>query len=101
MFSLMVHEDESPLLAKPDLLDGSISTAVVEGSMGADSVALDDSFVFPLEKSLEEFILSNWDKTVLGKIPALHVEDEESREQCGQRNASYLLRCRASRSDAN
>jgi hypothetical protein len=41
----------------------------------------DDSFVFPLEKFLEEFIVSNWDKTVLGKTLALHVEDEESATQ--------------------
>jgi restriction system protein len=81
MFSLMVHEDESPLSAKPDLLDGSISAAMVEGGVGGDSVALDDSFVFPLEKFLEEFIVSNWDKTVLGKTLTLHAEDEESATQ--------------------
>ena len=34
-----------------------------------------------MEKYLEDFLVSNWDKTALGKALALHTEDEESATQ--------------------
>jgi len=79
MFSLMVHQDQSPLLAESDLLKATVAT--IEPSADAQSVALDQNFVFPLEKFLEEFIVSNWNKTLLGKTLALHTEDDEPATQ--------------------
>jgi hypothetical protein len=80
MFSLMVHQDESPLLAKSDF-DGAPTPAQVEANADVEGVALNHTFVFPLEKFLEEFIVSNWNKTVLGKTLALHTEDDEPATQ--------------------
>ena len=80
MFSLMVHGVESPLEgssqaapgAEPESVksDSSISTEEQQPSGGTLS--------FTLEKHLQEFLLSNWEKTALGKCYALHTEDEES-----------------------
>jgi hypothetical protein len=81
MFSLMVHGSESPLVAKPDFLDASIPSTTGEQSVGAEGVAPSDSLVFPLEKFLEEFLVSNWDKTALGKTLNLHMEDDEPATQ--------------------
>lgn len=80
MFSLMVHGSESPLL--------STSTSPEEATADSDFEietaplsANGESFLFPLEKYLEEFMVSNWDKTLLGKALVLHAEDEESATQ--------------------
>src|SRR5205823_5715202 len=81
MFSLIVHENESPLAAKADLTDDSIPTVVVNAAIGNDGISINQSYVFPLEKFLEEFLVSNWEKTVLGKTLSLHSEDEESATQ--------------------
>jgi hypothetical protein len=73
MFSLMIHGS----VVFPTTLDGE---AAGEGEPEIDPItktALDEPFVFPLEKYLEAFLVSNWDKTVLSKTLALHVEDEE------------------------
>ena len=81
MFSLMVHEGESPLQGKRDFIDGSTPAVATDGNVDGRSVALDDTLVFPLEKFLEEFIVSNWDKTALGKKLTLHTEDDEPATQ--------------------
>jgi hypothetical protein len=80
MFSLMVHGSESPLVSPIPLReettadsDSDIETAPI--------VATDETFLFPLEKYLEEFMVSNWEKTLLGKTLVLHAEDEESATQ--------------------
>ena len=74
MFSLMIHGDESPLNAS---IAGEDESEIEPIPKTANS----ESFVFPLEKYLEDFLVSNWEKTVLGKTLALHVEDEESATQ--------------------
>jgi hypothetical protein len=79
MFSLMV-QGEWPLITRPDLLERAGTAATVEG-VDTESIALDETFVFPLEKFLEEFLVSNWDKTTLGKTLALHMEDDEAATQ--------------------
>jgi hypothetical protein len=81
MFSLMVHGAESPLIDSNAFSEGEEvidTTAAVEALIPA---AAQESLLFPLEKFLEEFIVSNWDKTSLGKSLALHTEDEESATQ--------------------
>ncbi len=75
MFSLMVHGPGSsahaqvPVNSESDIGDNATKTAIGE------------SFLFPMEKYLEEFMVSNWDKTALGKTLQLHDEDEESATQ--------------------
>lgn len=69
MFSLMVHGQDSPL-------NGSHEAGVLPEPAPIITPA-DECFLFPLEKYLEEFMVSNWEKTVLGKTLALHVEDDE------------------------
>jgi hypothetical protein len=71
MFSLMVHGPDSPLN------DGHGGEGVTESESAPTITPTGESFLFPLEKYLEEFIVSNWEKTVLGKTLALHVEDDE------------------------
>jgi hypothetical protein len=81
MFSLMVHGSDSPLVS-PSTSDGAtVADEVGEVEPAPTTTLVGDSFIFPLEKYLEDFLVSNWDKTVLGKTLALHVEDEESATQ--------------------
>lgn len=80
MFSLMVHGPDSPLEGQAAHGGG----AEVDGGEGTEpgrGAVIADAFVFPLEKYLEDFLVSNWDKTALGKALALHTEDEESATQ--------------------
>ena len=80
MFSLMVHGADSPLVFP----GGNEGEAAGDGEAEIESepkAIIGDSFVFPLEKYLEDFLVSNWEKTALGKTLALHVEDEESATQ--------------------
>jgi hypothetical protein len=72
MFSLMVHGPESPLV-NPKAFDGQPeSEGFGQADAGATIAAITDSFVFPLEKYLEDFLVSNWEKTALGKTLVLH-----------------------------
>lgn len=52
-----------------------------EAPGSSESATLDEAFVFPLEKFLEEFLVSNWDKTAFGKSLALYTEDDEPATQ--------------------
>jgi len=80
MFSLIVHGAESPLIF-PGGNDGQ-TAGDGETEVEPDSkTIIGESFVFPLEKYLEDFLVSNWERTLLGKTLALHVEDEESATQ--------------------
>ncbi len=79
MFSLIVHGYESPLVSSSGFEDEA--NDMTELGPGPISTPVGDSFVFPLEKYLEDFLISNWEKTVLGKALVLHVEDEESATQ--------------------
>lgn len=80
MFSLMVHGSESPLVSPCPPSDEAPGDSDVE-IQTAPIAATGESFLFPLEKYLEEFMVSNWDKTLLGKTLILHAEDEESATQ--------------------
>jgi hypothetical protein len=75
MFGLMVHGRELPPL--PPALDAETTGDADSESEPIPQAAVDDSFLFPLEKYLEDFLVSNWDKTVLGKTLSLHAEDDE------------------------
>jgi len=44
-------------------------------------VPFGESQLFPLDRYLEDFLVSNWDKTTLGRTLSLHSEDEESATQ--------------------
>jgi hypothetical protein len=81
MFSPIVHGAESPLVSSSTFGGGNGGGEITEPAAMPVDMSLGDSFVFPLEKYLEDFLVSNWDKTVLGKMLALHVEDEESPTQ--------------------
>jgi hypothetical protein len=81
MFSLIVHGAESRLVSSSTFGGGNGGGEITEPAAMPVDTSLGDSFVFPLEKYLEDFLVSNWDKTVLGKMLALHVEDEESPTQ--------------------
>jgi hypothetical protein len=80
MFSLMVHGSESPLVSPSAPPEESTADSDFEMET-ATKTGIGESFLFPLEKYLEEFLVSNWDKTALGKTFSLHVEDEESATQ--------------------
>ena len=80
MFSLMVHGSSS-LLDAPSTFGRQSESEELRDLEPDVIVALDDSYVFPLEKFLEDFLVSNWDKTILGRTLALHAEDEESATQ--------------------
>jgi hypothetical protein len=80
MFSLMVQGSESPLASPSAPADESTADADSEIET-VPKTGIGESFHFPLEKYLEEFMVSNWDKTVLGKTLSLHAEDEESATQ--------------------
>jgi hypothetical protein len=77
MFSLMVHGVESPLIFPPPS-KGVVGGEEDSGIAPFQSSPVGELFVIPLEKYLEDFLVSNWDKTALGKVLALHAEDEES-----------------------
>ena len=80
MFSLMVHGVESPLIFPPPS-EGGVGGEEDSGIAPVQSTAIGESFIFPLEKYLEDFLVSNWEKTVIGKTLALYDEDEESATQ--------------------
>jgi hypothetical protein len=78
MFSLMVQGVKSPLTMKLRDNDGE-KTDPSEDSRN-DGGAIDrfeNSAAFSLEKYLQEFIVSNWNKTPLAKTLDLYIEDEE------------------------
>lgn len=74
MFSLMVHGVESPLTTPA-------ATAGISGEIAQQDddlpAANDESASFSLEKYLQEFIVSNWDRTPLAKTLDIYLEDEE------------------------
>jgi hypothetical protein len=74
MFSLMVHGVDSPLMMSSDsaAANGVPAESAEDGATAA--VAPESKLSFPLEK----FIVTNWEKTLLGKSLNLHSEDEES-----------------------
>lgn len=80
MFSLMVHGVESPLDFPPGTEGDACAEEGSETVDGQPTVA-GETFLFPLEKYLEDFLVSNWEKTTLGKTLALYDEDEESATQ--------------------
>lgn len=74
MFSLMVHGVESPLdsgSATPPIPDEIMK------EVGELAPATEGNASFALEKYLQEFIVSNWDKTPLAKTLHIHAEDGE------------------------
>jgi hypothetical protein len=77
MFSLTVHGVDSPLTMTP----GTRTVAHTgDENVPADNAlpdAMEDSASFSLEKYLQEFIVSNWNKSPLGKMLDIYVEDEE------------------------
>lgn len=77
MFSLIVHGVESPLALMRQTK--GTTTGTYEG--GTDDAvspeAIEDTASFSLEKYLQEFIVSNWEKTPLAKMLDIYVEDEE------------------------
>ena len=75
MFSLMVHGSESPLITSVASDSEEVVPAAESGI--ASTPAGTESFLFPLEKYLEDFMVSNWEKTALGKTLVLHSEDGE------------------------
>jgi len=77
MFSLMVHGSSSPLADPATFVGKSGTDGAVESESAPIITPAGESFLFPLEKYLEDFIVSNWEKTVFGKTLALHVEDDE------------------------
>jgi hypothetical protein len=78
MFSLMVHGVESPLTMLPRDNGGNKPDP---GEDSHNDGGLTDPFkgsaAFSLEKHLQEFIVSNWSKTLLAKKLDLYIEDEE------------------------
>jgi hypothetical protein len=78
MFSLMVHGVESPLTMLPrDGVGKEPATGAGPDNAPRQSDPVEDNAGFSLEKYLQEFIVSNWNKTPLGKKLDLHTEDEE------------------------
>jgi hypothetical protein len=75
MFSLIVHGVGSPLTMLPKEGPQILSGGDQELNVGAEQA---DSAYFPLEKYLQEFIISNWSKTPLAKSLDLYEEDEET-----------------------
>jgi hypothetical protein len=73
MFSLMVHGLESPLT----MLPRESAQTLEPGEATADSSGPSATIAFSLEKYLQEFIVSNWDKTPLAKTLDIFTEDEE------------------------
>jgi hypothetical protein len=86
MFSLIVHGEE-PTLEENGKEDGD-STDVTEGEAS-----------FTLEKYLQEFIVSNWDRTPLAKTLSIHEEDQEEAIEfsTGVGEIDILARDRANR----
>ena len=66
MFSLMVHDVESPLTMLPRTLTrtqpGAAAYADDDGGL---PIPIGDSASFCLEKYLQDFIVANWDETPL------------------------------------
>jgi hypothetical protein len=81
MFSLMVHGADSPLISPSTFDGGDEGDCVRESEPPPITSPAGGAFLFPLEKYLEAFLVSNWEKTALGKTLSLHVEDEESATQ--------------------
>jgi hypothetical protein len=54
----------------------STASEIVEQNR-APHAAYEESASFPLEKYLQEFIVSNWDNTPLAKTLDIYLEDEE------------------------
>jgi hypothetical protein len=80
MFSLMVHGSESRLVF-PSVPGGETTRGEDPEIEPVPKVAVGESFLFPLEGHMEDFLVSNWEKAALGKTLSLHVEDEESATQ--------------------
>jgi hypothetical protein len=78
MFSLIVHGVESPLAGLPSTA-GTIP-AVSDDTVKQDNELtgeIEDNVSFSLEKYLQEFIVSNWDRTPLARTLDIYMEDEE------------------------
>jgi len=79
MFSLLVH---GPVSSPVDSVD---TEELLDVDTDADTLASPaikaPSLTFPLEKYLEEFLISNWDNTVFGDTLSLHSEDDEDATQ--------------------
>ncbi len=100
MFSLMVHGVESPLTTLPGTT--AAITAVASEAVQQDGytpAATEDNASFSLEKYLQEFIVSNWDRTPLGKTLCIHEEDGEEAVEfsTGVGEIDILARDRANR----
>jgi hypothetical protein len=76
MFSLMIHGVDSPLMM-PTRRRSPIDPSG-EDSTGETINEPDVCASFSLEKHLQEFIVSNWSKTPLGKSLDLYEEDGET-----------------------
>jgi hypothetical protein len=77
MFSLMVHGSSSPLVDSATFVGQSETAGTLQSESAPLVTPAGEAFLFPLEKYLEDFIVSNWEKTALGKTLVLHVEDDE------------------------
>jgi hypothetical protein len=77
MFSLIIHGVESPLTMLPSSIAKKVDTLENSDRSRETPGSFDDAFSFSLEKYLQEFIVSNWDKTPLAKTLDIYTEDEE------------------------
>jgi len=77
MFSLMVHGLESPLTMLPGGRELEIDPSEGVDEDRAIPNNPDIGLSFSLEKYLQEFIVSNWDRTPLAKTLDILTEDEE------------------------
>lgn len=75
MFSLLMHGAESPLVITVAKPDGRVPP---DNSEEVGPLPMqDERLLFPMERFLQEFIVSNWQKTALGHALNLHSEDGE------------------------
>jgi hypothetical protein len=47
----------------------------------AEAVPDDAAYIIPVEKFLEEFLIANWDKAILGKTLRLHKDDDQDEDE--------------------
>jgi len=59
MFSLMVHGSDSPLMSPSTFNSDYEGGGITESGPASITTSVGDSFVFPLEKYLEDFLVSN------------------------------------------
>jgi len=68
---------ESPLVSLYPSEGGAVDGGDAD-IVSVQCAAVGESLVFPLERYLEDFLVSKWDKTPLGRTLPLHTKDEES-----------------------